>query len=538
MSNPILLTDEQMREYIVNGYLVFEPSLPGDIHDSISRKLAAYLQETHNPGNNVLPVVPEMRHILNSPEVRGALISVLGNDYIEHPHRFCHSLAPVRKRPRGSKARLAKNCHQDGYTPLGSPRQHYSRLARIMYYPQDTPVELGPTHVIPGTQYHRALTDEDRKRAFPVAGRAGTVSLTHFDVGHAAGVSLLNQPRHMIKFIYVRASEPTAPSWNCRSERWRRPRNIESHYDLGVVWSHMWDWICGKRDHFESLGSGGRKSSGNGASRLVGKIRRDRPLTERLAAIGKLAKLRERAADAIPELLGMLNDDPQALRIVATYTLGAIGEPAIDPLIERLGAICSSEHGHPTPVPWSEGAVTMEDEAHALGAIGEPAVGALSDLLSSESEWCRINAAFALGEMDSFGEGSVKSLVKCLGDRSHRVVRSVLDALGTIRKNVAPQDIVPHLANGPGEWDEKLSRGWRARDQVRTNAALACARLGKGAAPAQEALVRSLDDPCGHVGSFAMQALERFESPSAQEAVRDYLVANRWDSAIREDRLF
>ena len=70
------------------------------------------------------------------------------------------------------------------------------------------------------------------------------------------------------------------------------------------------------------------------------------------------------------------------------------------------------------------------------------------------------------------------------------------------------------------------------------NAAMACARLGRAAREVEEALVRSLDDPCGHVGSFAMQALERLDSLSAQEAVRDYLIASRWDSAIRDDRQF
>ena len=47
-----------------------------------------------------------------------------------------------------------------------------------------------------------------RRRALPVAGKAGTVSLTHFDIGHAAGVNTVNQQRHMIKFIYTRGSEP------------------------------------------------------------------------------------------------------------------------------------------------------------------------------------------------------------------------------------------------------------------------------------------------------------------------------------------
>ena len=170
MTDPILLTDEQMREFIVNGYLVFTPTVPEGTHETCYRKLNEIIDSEANPGNNVLPRVPEMRHILNSPEVRGSLISVLGPDYLEHPHRYCHPLKPADESmsPEEAEKRLQKNCHQDGYTPLGHPRQHYLRYARIMYYPQDSPVELGPTHVIPGTQFNRGLTDEDRARTLPV----------------------------------------------------------------------------------------------------------------------------------------------------------------------------------------------------------------------------------------------------------------------------------------------------------------------------------------------------------------------------------
>ena len=130
-----------------------------------------------------------------------------------------------------------------------------------MYYPQDTPIELGPTHAIPGTQFHKRLTDEDKAQAIPMEGKAGTVSLTHFDVGHAAGVNLLNQPRDMIKFIYVRASEPTAPSWDCQNLQWQNPEAIETPHNLELVWSHMWDWLCGKRDRYESFRSDGIQSN-------------------------------------------------------------------------------------------------------------------------------------------------------------------------------------------------------------------------------------------------------------------------------------
>ena len=254
MTDPILLTDEQMREFIVNGYLVFEPTVPEGTHEACYERLNQIIDSELNPGNNILPRVPAMRHVLNSPEVRGALISVLGPNYLEHPHRYCHPLKPVEETVPAAEAeeRLRRNCHQDGYTPMGHPRQHYLRYARIMYYPQDSPVELGPTHVIPGTQFNRGLTDEDRARALPLAGRAGTVSLTHFDVGHAAGVSLLPMHRHMIKFIYMRAAEPTAPTWNCKSMHWQKPQQIESPYDLELAWAHTWDWLCGKRDRYAS----------------------------------------------------------------------------------------------------------------------------------------------------------------------------------------------------------------------------------------------------------------------------------------------
>ena len=200
MDQPILLTDAQMQEYLATGYLVFTPTVPDGIHETIYNRLNEIIDEEPNPGNNILPRVPEMRHILNSPEVRGALISVLGEDYIEHPHRYCHPVWPVDEPPSEEEAlaKLHKNSHQDGYTPLGHPRQHYSRYARIMYYPQDSPVEVGPTHVAPGTQYNKGLTDEDRERMIPVEGKAVTCSLGHFDIGHAAGINLRPQFRHMI----------------------------------------------------------------------------------------------------------------------------------------------------------------------------------------------------------------------------------------------------------------------------------------------------------------------------------------------------
>ena len=540
MTEPILLTDEQVRSYIVDGFILLKPSVPDEIHATINKKLTAYLESSPNPGNNVLPVVPEMRHILNSPEVRGALISVVGEGYVEHPHRYCHSMPPAEKRAGKAEIRelLARKCHQDGYTPLAQQQRHYSRLARIIYYPQNTPLSIGPTHVIPGTQYNGILSDEDRARAIPVDGPAGTVALTHFDIGHAAGVNLLKRRRHMIKFMFMRTAEPTGPSWNCRSERWRRPRRSQSPHNLNVTWSVMWDWMCGKKDRYASLGDTFHSANKTRISRLLANLDAKRDLRNRLAAANELAKMRSRSVEAIPALSDMLDDDHQAARIAAAYALGAIGKKAVGPLAAHLRQSGINEAEDPASTAWNEGKIAMEPTAHGLAAIGKPAIPALRDLLANGSEWTRINAAFSLGEMDSVAAVAVPGLVACLGDRSHRLVRTVLESLGIIRKNVAATDVSPLLSNGHESWNRLLQRDWSARDQVRTNAAMSCVRLGKAALPAEVALVEALDDPCGYVGAYAMYPLQNVGTPSAAAAVQDYLLSQRWDPSLREGRWF
>ena len=51
MSEPILLTDEQMREFIVNGYLMFEPTVPEGTHETCYRKLNEIIDSEANPGS-------------------------------------------------------------------------------------------------------------------------------------------------------------------------------------------------------------------------------------------------------------------------------------------------------------------------------------------------------------------------------------------------------------------------------------------------------------------------------------------------------
>ena len=179
----------------------------------------------------------------------------------------------------------------------------------------------------------------------------------------------------------------------------------------------------------------------------------------------------------------------------------------------------------------------MEPAAHALAAIGTAAVGSLIEVLEDKSPWSRINAAFALGEMDSQAAAAVPALVECLDDSCSRVVRTVADALGIIRAGVpvAPVGRLLRAAARPG-WEVEANHGWTPQNQVRINAAMACVRLGKDAAAAEEFLLEALDDECGHVGTFAMYALNQLDSPGARFGVVEYLRAQRRDESIRRGR--
>ena len=550
--SPVMLSAGQIRQFIADGYLVLQPSLPANLHQAICRRLAEAIPSADNPGNNVLPLVPEMRHVLEAPEIHGALLSLLGPGYFEHPHRYCHIEGQQSRDGLDYPAKLAANCHQDSYTPLARPRQHHLRYLRLMYYPQDTPQELGPTHVIPGTHLNAGLNDAERARPLPVRGGAGTVSLTHFDLGHAAGVNFSAQRRFMVKFIFIRAAAPQANGWAGPEWAWSNPEQSTAPERLDLAWAHLWDWLRGA-ERYASLSAGALADAAPPAStgasvaelsaRLAGSNAADS--AERVAAVHALAARGPAAAAAVPALTALLNQDPDPVRVAATYALGAIGAPAVEALAATLrgsGAVLPcllrnvrrtkpNAHSH-------EGAMVMDDAAHALGAIGAPALPALTALLRDESEWARFNAAFALGEMDAAARDAAPALVAALADPSQFVVRAAADALGAVgaAEAAAPLGALLH-AERPG-WDEVLIRGWCVRDQVRVNAATALARLGAGAAAAETDLIAALDDPCGQVTSFVLTALRRIGSPSAMDAALAMLSAQRWDPSLTSPHRF
>ena len=116
-SPPTLLSDGQMKDYLMNGYLALPISdLTDEWHNSFWQRCHDWLfkggEEPHTMPDGevsrpyVYPDIPELCEVTLSPTVRGALTSILGPGYVQHPHRTMHNygrsllkndqLAPIR----------------------------------------------------------------------------------------------------------------------------------------------------------------------------------------------------------------------------------------------------------------------------------------------------------------------------------------------------------------------------------------------------------------------------------------------------------
>ena len=85
-----LLDDAEVQRFIVDGYLTVHADYPARFHDAIYQQIESVFEQEGNPGNNILPRVPQLQHVFEHPAVKGALTSLLGPGYILNPHRHCH----------------------------------------------------------------------------------------------------------------------------------------------------------------------------------------------------------------------------------------------------------------------------------------------------------------------------------------------------------------------------------------------------------------------------------------------------------------
>ena len=395
-----LLTDAQMRHFIVNGYVTVTTDLPVQFHDAIYEKTMTVFDKEGNPGNNLVPRIPEIQKVLDDPNVKGALTSLLGVDYYMQPHRHPHY------NPPGSKG---QGMHQDG----GKRWSHHTRRLLVFYYPQDTPLELGPTGVVPMSHYYSTREGAEISPEQPIVGAAGTVAFANYDLWHRAMPNSSEKRRYMMKFLYTRMSEPQEPTWANKETDWANGTHSgpAAHQEM---FQHLWNWHRGFEDSDAQGASKGESLSGlisalNSTSESVG-----------LQAAYELPRFGEKAVSA---LVHCLQDESEMTRRNACYALNAVGTPAVEPLREALKDSCE---------------YVRDNAAEALGDLGTkaaPAVPALVETLDDASGAVRSRTIEALGTTSQSSSVAVPRIVKALEDENPGVRRNAVFALARIAKD-------------------------------------------------------------------------------------------------------
>ena len=212
VSSEQLLDDVEVANFVANGYRILEPELPAGLNETIALKLDELEQ---NPGDGITEAVPELWQVIEHPAVKGAMISLLGTEYEVMSHRHWHCRQPHTGHMQW---------HQD------STNRRDIRLEQLLglYYPTDVTADMGPTIVVPGTQFRNAPTDRmatytNIRGQIPLIVKAGTFAITHYDMWHGTAANTTDKKRHMIKFLFRRTQDNTAPTWNHDPERVDKP---------------------------------------------------------------------------------------------------------------------------------------------------------------------------------------------------------------------------------------------------------------------------------------------------------------------------
>ena len=426
-AEPILLDDARMQHFIDRGYVTLQSALARPYHDELCATLERVIAAEGNPGNNLLPRIPEIALILEDPHVTGGLASILGPGYTMHAHRYCHVNPPGRQ-----PTRIHTDSPQDFF--------HRDRWALMFYYPQDTPPELGPTGVLPGSQFHAERPDEIPMSK--LAGDAGTFVIVHHNIWHQSTLNECERNRFMLKFLFRRTAEPAGPAWRRADRNWDAPDPMRQA---------MWAW--------HNRGEAPRLASAD-SSALARRLH-DHRESERLQAAYLLAL----NGSGLPALGKALTGEDDAARPAAATGLAAAEAAAVGILdatladtrsdVRRLAAAALGEIG-PEAIDAAAGlerrladddGEVRQRAARSLGLVGAGgSVPALEGALRDEDEHVREHAAEALGFLTRDTDRAVAPLTAALDDSARYVRGAAAEALRFIGTPSATARLLDYLA--------------------------------------------------------------------------------------------
>ncbi len=507
-----LLSDDQIERFIADGFLIVQSDVDKALHARVERRLREVDAAESWHGNNILPRIPELHEVLQCSVVRGALVSLLGEDYLLHPHRAVHRSVPLDEAvgvdveadgtPMGKGSTAASVWHQDAQSPLARARHHLPRFIIGFYFPHDTPLVMGPTRLQAGSYFWSSPQPTPLGVVVPDHVAAGTVMLVHFDMVHAGLSNCSDSDRFMLKFVFNRVSNPSAPTWKSERSAWHgsQAQSVTAPTD---AWQFVWRWMRGN------------------ATRPVTKTKpSDLHAQDLETSINSIYRCHD------PKVLA------QVLRGKAG--LGLHERVLIGPYKGKR-YIKDDVTGYPRR--WNERAIVMEPEAYALGTQGVEAIPHLVELVELNDPWLNVNVAFALGEIAVMNDQVREVLSQLLASEHQQVVRQSIDAISFIQADAEPflEQFMQFMTTDCEAWQRKeVERGWVAQEQIRLNVMFACVSLLTTATDPQrlEELFKSGLGDQGYCAEVAVEGLRRLGTPSALATALEFTAKRTWDAGL------
>ncbi len=239
------LTDSQVLEFCKQGFLMLEGVVP----DEINRRTFEYCDEHEGT-----PAAMDwyIENVTLNPHVVGIIRSLLGvnfgyNDFAGNHRIHC---------PTG-----AQRWHRDGGSIYGPQLD----CLQVFYYPQDTPVEMGPTEVLPGSHCLFSLQSYmghygSIRGTVSTAAPAGSIFITIYHIWHRRSASSAKGVRNLLKYWYMRTAPPERdwviePDFDLR-RAFHAPPGLtfgrEHHRTINDA-AEIFYWLCGKHDEYRRL---------------------------------------------------------------------------------------------------------------------------------------------------------------------------------------------------------------------------------------------------------------------------------------------
>ncbi len=238
------LTDSKVFSFCRDGYLMLEGIVPNEINQKTNKFID---QNGHRP---LLKEDWFIEQIFLNSQVVGVIRSLLGANFA----------LPIKLPNHRAKCPLpAQNWHRDGGSRYGCELNHL----QVFYYPQDTPAELGPTEVLPGSHFLFSLGSwmghyEAIRGSVLTTAPAGSIYITTYSIWHRRGVSTAKGIRNMLKYIYWRTTPPKhdwikEPDFNHRPPSNFSIPSVQQQHRNWYDAAEMYYWLCGSKDKLETM---------------------------------------------------------------------------------------------------------------------------------------------------------------------------------------------------------------------------------------------------------------------------------------------